>query len=250
MTQSLHMSDELTLQAYCDGELDAAATAEFERRLANDADLRRRHDQIIALRGRLRDLSDETEPRDLAARIKSSVATPTPSHATRWPVRAMAACLLVGLLAGSATTLLLDENQARDQIASVIVGNHIRGLLAPQSFDVASSDRHTVKPWFAARVPESPKVADLASEGFTLAGGRVDVVGRMPVATIVYKHAAHIVSVTALPKDEAVTADTTIAGYHMRSWRDGSFTYVAVSDLPEADLAAFEQAFLTAAKQL
>jgi anti-sigma factor RsiW len=146
--------------------------------------------------------------------------------------------------------LFVDGNQARDQVASVIVGNHIRGLLAPQSFDVASSDRHTVKPWFAARVPESPKVADLASEGFTLAGGRVDVVGRMPVATIVYKHAAHVVSVTALPKDEAVTADTTIAGYHMRSWRDGSFTYVAVSDLPEADLAAFEQAFLTAAKQL
>ncbi len=249
MTQFLHMSDELTLQAYCDGELDAAAMAEFERRLATDADLRRRRDQIIALRGRLRDLSDETEPRDLATRIKSSVATP-PSRTARWPVRAMAACLLVGLLAGSAATLFVDGNQARDQVASVIVGNHIRGLLAPQSFDVASSDRHTVKPWFAARVPESPKVADLASEGFTLAGGRVDVVGRIPVATIVYKHAAHVVSVTALPKDEAVTADTTIAGYHMRSWREGSFTYVAVSDLPEADLAAFEQAFLTAAKQL
>lgn len=249
MTQSLHMSDDLTLQAYCDGELDAAATAEFERRLATDASLRNRRDQIIALRGRLRDLSDEAGPRDLAARIKSSVATPPPRTA-RWPVRAMAACLLVGLLAGSAATLFVDGNQTRDQVASVIVGNHIRGLLAPQSFDVASSDRHTVKPWFAARVPESPKVADLAADGFTLAGGRVDVVGRTPVATIVYKHAAHVVSVSALPKDEAVVADTTIAGYHTRSWRDGSFTYVAVSDLPEADLAAFERAYLTAAKQL
>ena len=105
MTQFLHMSDELTLQAYCDGELDAAAMAEFERRLATDADLRRRRDQIIALRGRLRDLSDETEPRDLATRIKSSVATP-PSRTARWPVRAMAACLLVGLLAGSAATFV------------------------------------------------------------------------------------------------------------------------------------------------
>ena len=249
MTQSLQTSDDLTLQAYCDGELDAAATAEFERRLANDASLRRRRDQIIALRGRLRELSDDTGPRDLAAQIKSSLRTPPP-RATRWPWRAMAACLLVGVLAGSATTWLVDGNQARDQIASVIVGNHIRGLLAPQSFDVASSDRHTVKPWFAARVAESPKVADLSAAGFVLAGGRVDVVGRTPVATIVYKHAAHVVSVTALPEGERIAADTTIAGYHTRSWRDGSFNYVAVSDLPEADLAAFEQAYLAAAQQL
>jgi anti-sigma factor RsiW len=107
-----------------------------------------------------------------------------------------------------------------------------------------------VKPWFAARVAESPKVADLSAAGFVLAGGRVDVVGRTPVATIVYKHAAHVVSVTALPEGERIAADTTIAGYHTRSWRDGSFNYVAVSDLPEADLAAFEQAYLAAAQQL
>ncbi len=105
-----------------------------------------------------------------------------------------------------------------------------------------------LKPWFAARVAESPKVPDLSTAGFPLAGGRVDVVGRIPVATIVYKHAAHVVSVTALP-DEGV-ANTTIAGYHTRTWRDGSLTYVAVSDLPEADLAAFERAFRAAAKQL
>jgi hypothetical protein len=38
-----------------------------------------------------------------------------------------------------------------------------------------------------------------------------------------------------------------ISGYNVRSWSDGNFTYVAVSDLPGADLTAFERAFSAAA---
>lgn len=248
MTPSVSNNDDLTLQAYCDGELDAAATSTFEQRLATDADLRRRCDQVMALRTRLRGLSEDAAPSDLAARIKANAGT-RPQRQQRWPWRAMAACLVIGILAGSTPTWLIQRDQVSDRTASIIIGNHIRGALAPQSFDVASSDRHTVKPWFAARVAESPKVPDLAQAGFALVGGRIDVIGQTPVPTIVYRHAAHIVSVTALPPREAIAADTTIAGYHLRSWRDGAFVYVAVSDIPETDLAAFERAFIAEARQ-
>lgn len=249
MTPSVSHNDDLTLQAYCDGELDAATAAAFERRLATDTDLQRRHDQVMALRTRLRGLSEDAPPTDLAARIKANAGA-RPQRQRHWPWRAMAACLVIGILAGSTPMWLIHRDQVSDQTASVIIGNHIRGALAPQSFDVASSDRHTVKPWFAARVPESPKVPDLAQAGFTLVGGRIDVIGQTPVPTIVYKHAAHVVSVTALPQREAIATDTTIAGYHLRSWRDGDFVYVAVSDIPETDLAAFERAFVAEARQL
>ncbi|MBN8960527.1 MAG: anti-sigma factor [Rhizobiales bacterium] len=249
MMPSASNNDDLTLQAYCDGELDAAATSAFEQRLAADADLRQRRDQVMALRARLRGLSEDAPPADLATRIKIAAGA-RPQRQQRWPWRAMAACLLIGVLAGSTPMWLIGRDQVSDQTASVIIGNHIRGALAPQSFDVASSDRHTVKPWFAARVAESPKVPDLAQAGFTLVGGRIDVIGQTPVPTIIYKHAAHVVSVTALPQREAITADTTIAGYHLRSWRDGDFVYVAVSDIPETDLAAFEHAFIAEARQL
>lgn len=249
MTPSVSHNDDLTLQAYCDGELDAATAAAFERRLATDNDLQRRHDQVMALRTRLRGLSEDAPPADLTARIRANAGA-RPQRQRHWPWRAMAACLVIGILAGSTPMWLIHRDQVSDQTASVIIGNHIRGALAPQSFDVASSDRHTVKPWFAARVPESPKVPDLAQAGFALVGGRIDVIGQTPVPTIVYKHAAHVVSVTALPQREAIAADTTIAGYHLRSWRDGDFVYVAVSDIPETDLAAFERAFVAEARQL
>ena len=86
---------------------------------------------------------------------------------------------------------------------------------------------------------------DLATQGFSLLGGRVDVIGNSPVATIVYKHAAHTVSLTTLRAGQKVP-DQTIAGYNVRSWSDANFTYVAVCDLPSVDLAAFESAFSAA----
>jgi len=70
----------------------------------------------------------------------------------------------------------------------------------------------------------------------------VDVVGHDPAATIVYKHAAHTVSLTTLPPGQSVPGQT-IAGYNVRSWSDAQFTYIVVSDLPGADLATFERAF-------
>lgn len=73
-------------------------------------------------------------------------------------------------------------------IADSLVSDHIRALMA-EPVDVASSDRHTVKPWFNGRIPSSPRVVDLAKDDFPLVGGRVDVIGRRPVSTLVYRRA-------------------------------------------------------------
>jgi anti-sigma factor RsiW len=122
----------------------------------------------------------------------------------------------------------------------MIVSAHMRSLLAAQPIDVASSDRHTVKPWLARKVPQSPDVVDLTRSGFPLIGGRVDVIDGDPVATIVYGHAQHLVSLMTFAKPIKLPAASTVAGFHVRSWPEGSLTYVAVSDIPESELATFE----------
>jgi anti-sigma factor RsiW len=159
-----------------------------------------------------------------------------------WSFQALAAAAVFGAVISSSVMLTMERYDQREDVARQVVAGHIRGQLATQPFDVASSDRHTVKPWFTSRLPESPQVLDLAPQGFVLVGGRVDVVGRDPVATIVYKHAAHTVSLTTLQPGQSVS-DQTISGYNVRSWGDAEFTYIAVSDLPSADLATFERAF-------
>lgn len=254
MVASLHDNEELQLTAYCDGELDPVAAGEFERRLAADELLRARYTRLMSLRQAVRALPLADVPSDLQARIQARLNAEAerpnaaqPSNVTvlrrrNWSFQALAASAVFGAVISGSVLKTIDRFGQSDTVASEVVAGHIRGLLAPQPFDVASSDRHTVKPWFTSRLPESPQVPDLSARGFVLLGGRVDVIGNRPVATIIYKHAAHTVSLTTLRAGEAVS-DQTIAGYNVRSWSDGNFTYVAASDMPSADLATFESAF-------
>ena len=250
MIASLRDNDQLQLTAYCDGELNPAAAAEFERRLAADGSLRARYARLMSLQQAVRSLPLADLPSDLKARVQARLNAERPSNVTvlrrrNWSFQALAASAVFGAVISGSVLKTIDSVGQNDAIASEVVAGHIRGLLAPQPFDVASSDRHTVKPWFTSRLPESPQVPDLSARGFALLGGRVDVIGDSPVATIVYKHAAHTVSLTTLRAGRTVP-EQTIAGYNVRSWSDGNFTYVAVCDLPSVDLAAFESAFSAA----
>ena len=258
MTASLQDKDELQLTAYCDGELDAAAAAEFERRMAADDGLRARYTRLMSLRQAMRALPQADMPSDLQARIQAklraeqasaeraaNVSNVTVLRRRSWSFQALAASALIGAVISGSVLKTIDRFGQGDTVASEVVAGHIRGLLAPQPFDVASSDRHTVKPWFTSRLPESPQVPDLTDKGFALLGGRVDVIENRPVATIVYKHAAHTVSLTTLKPGQTVP-EQSIAGYNVRSWSDVNFTYVAVCDLPSADLAVFEREFTAA----
>ena len=251
MTTSAYDNDDLRLQAYCDGELDPISAIEFERLMAANASLKARHDNIMALRNVLRSVPRKKLPEGLRDRVTSMLPAGSPRREVRrqyrksWSWQALAASTVVGAVLAGSVMFSIDRSDSRQDMARQIVGSHIRSLLAPQPFDIASSDRHTVKPWFTARLPESPQVVELASQGFALVGGRVDVVGTAPVATVVYRHAAHTVSLTSLRPGQS-GFDQAIAGYNVRSWGDADFTYVAVSDLPADELAGFERAFTAA----
>jgi anti-sigma factor RsiW len=250
MIASMRDNDELQMNAYCDGELDPTSVIEFERRLAGDETLKAQYNRLLSLRRTVRSLPQYDLPAGLQARIQAALDADRPGRPDQaghlrqrsWSLQALAAAAVFGAVISGSVMLTMERYDLRVDVARQVVAGHIRGQLASQPFDVASSDRHTVKPWFTSRLPESPQVPDLAARGFVLVGGRVDVIGHDPVATIVYKHAKHTVSLTTLPRGQSVS-DQAIAGYNVRSWSDAAFTYIAVSDIPSEDLASFERAF-------
>ena len=89
-------------------------------------------------------------------------------------------------------------------------------------------------------------MADLSQAGFTLVGGRVDVVGRAGVPTLVYQIRQHLISVTAIPDAAHALVNqtaTAVRGYNVVRWTADGVSYVAVSDVNAADLNKFAQAF-------
>ena len=225
------------VDAYADGELDPVRALDVEKLLMEKPELRQRYESILNLRASLRDAAAQDRASDLLQpRIERSIGRVNPI-ATRWA--ALAASFVLGLVAAATLSWLVFVPQS-STLAEIIVSAHMRSLLAEQPFDIASSDRHTVKPWLARKVPQSPDVVDLTPSGFPLIGGRVDVIDGDPVATVVYGHAKHLVSLMTFAKPIKLPADSGVAGFHLRSWSEGGLTYVAVSDIPESELASFE----------
>jgi anti-sigma factor RsiW len=235
----------LLVHGYLDGELDPAHALELERAIAVDPALAAERDSTQALSDLIRNrLASEGAPAALRSRIESTIGLRRERPRPTWGMLA-AASVLVAVMASSTTWLTMRPQQT--ETAEMVVADHLRALMAPQPTDVSSTDRHTVKPWFNGRVPQAPKVVDLTREGFPLIGGRVDVIGRVPVPTLVYRHRQHLISLTAVPATSvSAPARQTIAGFNVLEWSDGGVRYWAVSDLGASDLDSFAKAFRAA----
>src|SRR3984885_6100 len=255
----------LRLNAALDGELDAMGSLEFERELRDDPAFAAEYQRLTQLRDAVRRHAPrEAAPQALADRIAaltaSAPAAPSPQRAaapsaTVVPFRrrpwldtramAMAASFAVlGFAVGAGLTSLRMPSGSGD-VAQHLVSDFARAEIAGQPFDVASSDRHTVKPWLANRTTVSGTIVDLAPR-FPLVGGRVAVIDRIPTPTLVYRHNEHVVAVTELPVDAKLARGTggieTIDGYHVARWSDANLAYVAVSDMDEKALGDFIEA--------
>jgi anti-sigma factor RsiW len=248
MTRSTISEDpRLLVNAYLDGELDPANAVAMEKRIAADPALAAEADRVEALQRLLRErLPREAPPLGLRRRVEASMIVRRPRTQPSW--RALAASIAVTAMLASGSTWLALAPERADIVRDAVVAAHIRSLMAPQPFDVASSDRHTVKPWFNGRIPEAPRVVDLAKDDFPLAGGRLDVIGQTPVPTLVYRHRQHLISLVAVPASERANSSPvlhTVGGYNMLRWTEDGVFYWAISDIGTAELDKFVQLFRT-----
>lgn len=245
--------DHLLLHALADRELDAAASLALEKRMAAEPALAAEYERINALKLALDGLEKPAvsaafydRMAALASPEKSSSDSDARPRAT-WQMtdwRATAASLVFTACLASGATYLVTAPTATGSIEEAVIGGHRRSLLAASPIDVASSDRHTVRPWFDAKLGVAPPTTDLSGAGFLLLGGRVDVVGGKAVPSLVYRHGPHLISVVAIPAGAGeTTADTpraeTSGGFNVVRWSQSGFHYWAVSDLDASELDVF-----------
>jgi len=237
------------LNGYIDGELDLARTVDIEQHIEGCAACSRARDNHGALQDSLRSARLEICCPDLLRkRITASVrrepgrlnARP---NIARW---SFAIATTVLLVVGGAWLAMrpMSGLSLNDQIAQDVVTSHVRSLLADHLTDVASSDRHTVKPWFAGKLDFAPAVIDLSAEGFPLVGGRLDYLEHRPVAALVYSRRKHAINLFIWPSEHAAGGtlkSVTTQGYQIAHWNEAGTAYWAISDLNSSELRQFIQ---------
>ena len=164
---------------------------------------------------------------------------------SRWPI---AAGLLIAAAAGwGAGSLRLSGRitSPTNGTASELVDAHVRSLLPGHLMDVASSDRHTVKPWFTGKTDIAPPVFDLSDKGFPLLGGRLDYVDGHTAAALAYGRRLHTINlfVWRTVPDETADGSYAVRGYSLLHWTNGGLSYWAVSDAAPSELEAFHDAY-------
>lgn len=223
------------IDAYIDGELDLAHGAELDRHARSCTTCHRERDARLALREALRsDALRFSAPPSLARRVSRSGVPQLPWRILG-PVMGLAAAAVVALVMVPQLLAPRDERSLARELTSA----HVRSLQADHLFDVASSDRHTVKPWFGGKLDFAPPVQDWSAQGFELVGGRMDYIGGRAVAALVYRHQKHMINVFVWPESGADESSwiEVIDGFNVVRWRRGGMACRAVSDLSADELA-------------
>ena len=233
------------LPAYLDQELSTPDLLDVERHLGSCAECR---NELAELKrgseGIKKQAAYFTAPDHLAHRIAANLPRShgTAAGYTGWGLN----WINVGVALGSLVALVwsgfmyVAVPSTQDKLVDELVSSHVRSLLVDHLSDVASSDKHTVKPWFNGKLNYSPPVFDLASNGFPLTGGRLDYLDGRAVAVLVYRRKLHPINVYVWPSKNSLAPTTRERqGYNLISWSANGMEYWAVSDLAANELELF-----------
>lgn len=248
------------LHGYIDQELDLANVMAIDAHLGSCAGCQQIYAQHASLKSAIRQHADyHRAPDDLARRIRAhiaraeGVAPPAAAQKTRRDWQGFgrwfqfgAAIAATAVVTWTATLQL----SAPDVIAEEVISNHARAVITNHLTDVATSDRHTVKPWLSSKLDFSPRVIDLTDSGFPLAGGRLDYLDNRPVAALVFHRRQHVINLFVWPDAKASAAAPQQApsrhGYNLVHWADAGMNYWAISDLDSRELKDFALQYASA----
>ena len=239
----------LLIDAYADGELDTAGILELEKHLHDCPACALAFRNVQNLKKSLnQDSLFFSAPAELRQKLKTELRPRAESRRLLgiWNWFAAATTGVAVICLALLLSLTLTRPSARQQLAQEIVSSHIRSLMANHEMDVASSDQHTVKPWFDGKLDFSPPVKDLAAQGFPLIGGRLDYLGNRAVAALVFHRYKHVINLFIWPTEEGDSEPAVaepINGYNLIYWSRSGMTFWAVSDLNEKELMEFVQDF-------
>jgi anti-sigma factor RsiW len=238
------------LSAYLDGELMSAEAAAFEQHLRGCPRCASEIAAALHLRRSMASARSRYAPDPaFKQKILRGIGAARPKPARFSFARVSVAILAIALVfAAFVWNARSNELALREQTFREVADLHLSDIASANPVDVVSTDRHTVKPWFAGRIPFSFNLPEFSGTDFTLIGGRVAWLEQEPGAQLLVGLHQHRVSVLifrdepgiarALPSSQAVSSR---ASFNMSTWASGGLRFFVVSDADPQALAKLAQ---------
>jgi len=240
------------LHAYIDDELDIATALQMDKHLPGCPRCRR---ELNAAQAARRAVAQPALYYPAATALRDRMQQAIRSEAEKMQAAPMARIprpwwknpmafsgLAAGLLLVISSALLYLSPAAPSGQVDELVASHVRSLEADHLLDVASTDQHTVKPWFDGKLEFAPPVIDLAPAGFPLIGGRLDYLEQRKVAALIYRRNKHVINLFIWPGDASPQTQVK-QGYNLIRFECKGMICWAVSDLNTAELQQFADLF-------
>jgi anti-sigma factor RsiW len=233
------------LDAYLDGELESGEMAQLDGHLrecpACAAEGLRRLQWKKSIQGAAQRYVPD--PR-LRQRVQKKIAHRRPVQRW-WPAYAFTVAVLL-LLVGVAILREGSRQERNSRIVSELADLHVSTLASSTPVDVVSSDRHTVKPWFAGKIPFTFDLPELQGSPFELVGGRVSYLEQSPGAQLIFRVRQHQISVfifqeRAIPGGFPSVGPVDARSFHLETWTRNHLRYFVIGDAAPEDIQALSK---------
>lgn len=238
-------TDERTLIAYVDGELDAAGAAAVEQALAQDKDLRETAERLAQSTVLLRAALDERRFGELSVQNERTLGLLQGRRQVvrRW-LMPLAACL-IGIVIGvggmiGAGRLRPTDSPLLKVVAEVIDYHRVFSRERERLVEIPAARQAEFTAWLGERLGRAIHVPDLTANGLTFAGGRMLVVEGDVVAQMLYlRENGPPIAVCIMPWESAHPLWVFERGdSRVLAWARDNFLYTIVGEASEAELRA------------
>jgi anti-sigma factor RsiW len=233
------------MHGYLDNELETPVQEQLAEHLGNCSECTQRLEEMKRLAHAVKAHAPYYRaPVSLTESIRSSLQSPPASKTSTWKMLCNWGAPVLSAAVFAAALFLYAETPSSDDIwTDEAVSSHVRSLMGEHLMDIASSDKHTVKPWFTGKLDFSPPVYDFSAQGFPLLGGRLDYLQHQTAAALSYRHDKHIINTFVVPTTQADSGlqSQSKRGYNIVSWRQNHMRFIIVSDLDKQQLETLGQ---------
>jgi anti-sigma factor RsiW len=236
------------LDIYLDGELDFTQRLEVEQHLAGCPSCRSLIEEHREFRTFfVANVGTYESPPRLEAKVRAALRQEQAKARFSLFLQPWIYATAIVLVAAFVALNILFPG-AENQLSQQAVLLHSNSLSTEHLVDVASPDPKIVKPWLTARLDFAPPVVGSPASGYSLVGGRVDVIQNRSVATLIYKNDKDDKDVVTLfcwppKKDRLSDTDHSIEGHRVSTWSTGQCNYILVSKLNSHAMDEFVDSF-------